>query len=87
MPDWGWIICLFVGMSLAYIAGYKLGKCEEDAAPTTNAWVNVRKYGIDSQKETEIYRIDREHEFDLQLMERGCYDNISGDSDDEKDEE
>lgn len=87
MPEWIWVIVLFAGMSLSYLAGYKLGRCEEDGAPTTNAWVNVRKYGIDSQKETELYRIDKEHEFNLQLMERGCYDNNQEVLDDEKEAE
>lgn len=86
MVDWLWVICLFVGMSIAYAAGYALGANKNDCAPTTNAWVNVHRYSIDRQKEVEKYKIDKEHEFNLLMLDKGYYDEDQGDEN-EMDEE
>ena len=87
MPEWVWVLALFVGITAGYFVGYKLGQNEFDEAPTTNAWINVHKYGIDSQTEIEKYRIDKEHEFNVALMERGCYDGLPEDDSDVEEED
>ncbi len=87
MPEWAWIIALFIGMSAAYYCGYKLGTSEADEAPSQKAWIEVRKYGIDKQLESEKYAIDKEHEFNLELMERGAFDKIVEEENDEDDKE
>ena len=83
MPEWVWIIALFIGMSASYYCGYRFGVSETNEAPSQKAWIEIRKYGIDKQLESEKYAIDKEHEFNLELMERGVFDK-SDDEDDEK---
>lgn len=86
MPEWAWVLALFIGMTAAYFSGYKLGQSEWDEAPTTNAWINVQKYGIDSQAEVEKHRINKEHEFNVMMLERGCYDNLPEDEENVEEE-
>lgn len=75
MPEWIWGIMLFVGSSLAYWAGVALGR--SDRAPSENAWINVRKYSIDAQKETALAEIRTAHEEQMALIERGVFDSVS----------
>jgi len=75
MPIWAWIVVLFVGMTVSYFCGYKLGLVESDECPSQKAWIEVRKYNIDKQSEVNKYGIDKEHEFNLELMERGAFDH------------
>lgn len=69
MPEWIWLIALFVTASLAYFAGYVLGKNEADAAPTENAWINIRKYAIDMQKEVDIHELDNDLKYQLRILD------------------
>lgn len=68
MPEWVWLIALFVAASLSYFAGYVLGKNEEDAAPTENAWINIQKYLIDMQREVDIHKLDNHLEYQLHVL-------------------
>ena len=72
MPEWIWGIMLFVGSSLAYWAGVALGR--SDRAPSEHAWINVRKYSIDAQKETSLASLQAAHEEQMVLIERGVFD-------------
>ena len=86
MPIWAWLIALFVGMTATYFCGYFLGVADSDRAPSQKAWIETRKYGIDAQAETRKYEIDKEHEFNLELMERGVYDHVITEEDDEEED-
>jgi hypothetical protein len=77
MPDWTWLISMFVFATIEYFIGYKMGTNEHGKAPTENAWINIRKYKLDTQKEIEKYKVDKAHEFNLKLMERGVYDHVT----------
>ena len=74
MPDWGWVISIFAGASLAYWAGVALGR--SDKAPTENAWINVRTYSIDANKECAMREMDLNHEEQMTMIERGVFDQI-----------
>jgi hypothetical protein len=39
-------------------------------------WKQVRKYGIDANKEVNLHGIDMEHEETMAMIERGCFDNV-----------
>ena len=83
MPDWGWVISIFAGASLAYWAGVALGRA--DRAPSENAWINVRTYGIDANKECAMREMDLNHEEQMAMIERGTFDRIDFSEDDEND--
>ena len=83
MPDWGWVISIFAGASLAYWAGVALGRA--DKAPSENAWINVRRYSVDANKEIALHNIDMEHDEQIRMIERGVFDQIDFSEDDEND--
>lgn len=74
MPEWGWVIAVFVGASLAYWAGVAFGLA--DRAPSENAWINVRTHAADAKKEVSLHGIDMEHEEQMALIARGVFDPV-----------
>lgn len=77
MPDWAWVVSLFVMLSIGYFIGFCGGMWNaEDDCPSENAWINVRKYSIDAQKETALAEIEAAHEEEIRMIERGVYDHL-----------
>ena len=74
MAEWVWILALFVALTAGYIGGFTAGSWRSDRAPTENAWINVRRYGIDAQKENAMASIRVAHEEQMALIERGVFD-------------
>lgn len=86
MPEWLWVIALFVGMTVSYWAGVALGRA--DKAPNAEAWREVRFRSIDAKKECELRAISYDHEENLALIERGAFDKIDFETtDDDEDGE
>lgn len=77
MPEWAWVVSLFVMLTVGYFIGFCGGIWKSgDECPTENAWINVRKYSIDAQKVVNIHGIDAQHEEEMALIQRGVYDNL-----------
>ena len=74
MPEWIWILALFIALTIAYFAGFAAGSWKTDRAPSEHAWINVRKYSIDAQKETSLASLQAAHEEQMALIERGVFD-------------
>lgn len=74
MADWIWILALFVALTAGYIGGFTAGSWRSDRAPSENAWINVRRYSIDAQKENAMASIKAAHEEQMAMIERGVFD-------------
>lgn len=86
MPVWAWVVSLFVMLTVGYFIGFCGGIWKSgDDCPTENAWINVRKYSIDAQKETAIANINAEHEEQMALIARGAFDNLDFDEEEQED--
>lgn len=87
MPEWLYILLLFVGMSASYWCGVALGSARADRAPNAEAWREVRFRSIDAKKECELRAISYDHEENLALIERGAFDKIDFETTDDDKED
>lgn len=76
MTDWMWMLALFIGSSFMYWAGYALGTNRNDRAPNANVWFNIRKYSVDMNKECAMREMELNHEEQMAMINRGCYDGL-----------
>ena len=76
MAEWVWLVAIFVALTLGYVAGWYAGVYKEDSAPTENAWINERKYDSDCRKEISLRALECEHEQQMAMINRGCYDGL-----------
>ena len=85
MPEWVWLIALFVCSSALYWIGYVVGVACTDKSPSDNAWINVRKYAIDAEKETFKYQADKDYEYKMAALDRGVIiDDMDQDNENNK---
>lgn len=77
MPEWIWILALFVALTIAYFAGFAAGSWKTDRAPSEHAWINVRRYSIDMNKECAMKEIELNHEESMEMIKRGVFDSVS----------
>lgn len=76
MAEWVYLVAIFVALTLGYVAGWYAGCDRSNAAPTENAWMNERRYDCDCRKEISLKALECEHEQQMKMIERGCYDNL-----------
>ena len=74
MPQWVYLIAIFVALTLGYACGFVAGSWRSDKSPSENAWINVRRYSIDAQKESAMASIKAAHEEQMAMIERGVFD-------------
>lgn len=87
MTDWMWILALFIGASLAYWAGVALGMNKNDRAPNANVWLNIRKYSVDMNKECALREMELNHEEQMAMIERGIYDPLKDEEEEEENDD
>lgn len=80
MPEWLYILLLFVGMSASYWCGIALGSARTDRAPSGLYWESVRKYSVDAKKEVELQALRFDHEETMALIARGALDGVELDA-------
>ena len=76
MPDWIYLLAIFIALTIGYGVGFYAGSWKSEAAPSDNAYINVRRYSIDAQKEVNLRSIETEHEEQMAMIDRGCFDGI-----------
>lgn len=74
MPEWIWILALFAALTIAYFAGFAAGNWKTDRAPSEHAWINVRRYSIDMNKECAMKEMELNHEESMEMIKRGVFD-------------
>lgn len=77
MATWLWMIFFLVFGTFMFLVGHYTGKLDagENRAPNAASYVKVREIASQANKEVAMYKIDREHEEQMTLIERGVFDN------------
>lgn len=77
MATWLWMIFFLVFGTGMFLVGHYTGKLDAgvDRAPSTQAWIRVRETAGQMNKEVAMYQIDKEHEEQMALIERGVFDD------------
>lgn len=85
MATWLWMIFFLVFGTFMFLVGHYTGKLDAgvDRAPNAASYVKVREIASQANKEVAMYQIDKEHEREKMLIERGVYDNIPFDDPDD----
>lgn len=76
MTEWLCLASIFVALTLGYVAGWYAGCDRSNAAPSENAWLNERRYDCDCRKEISLKALECEHEQQMAMINRGCYDGL-----------
>lgn len=76
MAEWLWLASIFIALTIGYGVGFYAGSWRSEAAPSDNAYINVRRYSIDAQKEVNLRNIEAEHEEQMALIDRGAFDPV-----------
>ena len=68
MPDWIWVLALFLMLTFGYCIGYATGsyKNDPDKAPTENAYIREAEINAAVWKDVEIRKAELEHETALE---------------------
>ena len=85
MSTWLWMIFFLVFGTFMFLVGHYTGKLDagENRAPNAASYVKVREIASQANKEVAMYQIDKEHEREKMLIERGVYDNLPFDDPDD----
>lgn len=67
MPEWLWMVCLFLALTIGYIVGFTCGtwksECELNKCPSENAYIREAEIIAEANKEIEMHKA----ELNLQL--------------------
>lgn len=85
MATWLWMIFFLVFGTGMFLVGHYTGKVDAgvDRAPNASAWIKVREIAAQANKEIAMYEIDKQHEREKMLIERGVYDSVPLDDPDD----
>ena len=85
MPEWVYLLAIFVALSCGYAGGFVAGSWRSDRAPNALVWESVRKHAMSMNKECALREMELNHEEQMAMIERGVFDQIRGEE--EEDEE
>lgn len=85
MATWLWMIFFLVFGTGMFLVGHYTGKLDagENRAPNERAFIRVREIAAQTNKEIAMYEIDKQHEREKMLIERGVYDSVPFDDPDD----
>lgn len=85
MATWLWMIFFLVFGTGMFLVGHYTGKLDagENRSPNASSWVKVREIAAQTNKEIAMYEIDKQHEREKMLIERGVYDSVPFDDPDD----
>jgi len=84
MPEWVWLMGIFLSLTIGYVTGFLGGCWSSEKAPNAAAWENVKKFEIVTKQETAMHQMDLDHEAEMALIERGVYDSIKKEEEDDE---
>ena len=90
MPEWLWILSVFIALSFGYATGFLAGSWKSDRAPNALVWESVRKSAISMNKECAMREMELNHEEQMELIKRGAFDPVlekAGYSEEEDDDD
>lgn len=72
MPDWLWVIFLFLALSIGYVTGFTCGslksETELNACPSEEAYIREAEIVADANKEIEIRKAEIEYQLKLDIL-------------------
>ena len=64
MPEWVWMLCVFLALSMGYLAGFMGGswksESETDIPPTENAYIRETEINAELIKTVEMRKLELE---------------------------
>lgn len=72
MPDWVWVICLFVCLSIGYFTGFACGSAKSEAdinkCPSENAYIREAEIMADANREIEIRKAELDYQMKTEIL-------------------
>lgn len=73
IPDWLWVIFLFLALSIGYTSGFAFGsvksESELNACPSESAYIRESEIMADANKEIEIRKAELEYQMKKDILE------------------
>lgn len=68
MPDWLWVLALFLMLTFGYFIGFATGsyKNDPDKAPTENAYIRESEINAAAWKDVEIRKAELEQQYAIE---------------------
>ena len=76
MPDWLWVIFLFLALTVGYLTGFVAGVWRSDHAPTENAYIREAELNTEAYKEVELRKAALEQETEKRKMELDAQNDL-----------
>lgn len=69
MPDWLWVLFIFLALTVGYLTGFCSGvwKSDGDAVPSENAFIREVEIQSDAYKEIEIRKAELDHQMRMEI--------------------
>jgi len=72
MPEWLWMVCLFLSLTIGYIVGFTCGtwksECELNKCPSENAYIREAEILSDANKGIEMRKADLDYQMRLEIL-------------------
>ena len=70
MPDWLWVLALFLMLTFGYCIGFATGsyKNDPDKAPTENAYIRQAEIEAETYKEIEIRKAELDYQMQRDIL-------------------
>lgn len=72
MPDWLWLIALFLMLTIGYMIGFTCGnwksQSETNPCPSENAYIRETEIMAETNKEIEIRRAELEYQMKAEIL-------------------
>lgn len=71
MPDWLWVLALFLMLTFGYCIGYATGsyKNDPDKAPTENAYIRQAEIEAETYKEIELRKAELDYQMRRDILD------------------
>lgn len=72
MPEWLWMVCLFLALTIGYIVGFTCGtwkhESEINKCPSENAYIREAEILSEANKEIEMRKADLDYQMRLEIL-------------------
>ena len=72
MPDWLWLIALFLMLTIGYLIGFTCGnwksQSETNPCPSENAYIRETEIMAEANKEIEIRKAELEYQMKAEIL-------------------
>ena len=72
MPDWLWVLCLFICLTIGYFTGWACGSAKSEAdsnkCPSENAYIRESEIMAEANKEIEIRNAELNYQVKMEIL-------------------